>query len=183
MNRTEWLYEVKQQLPSVETAVEIGVWRGDYSQQIINVLKPKTFYGVDPYELFEGMVSAPGPEYNTQEDLDALASAVENRLQHLNQSVLLRMTSVDAVAHFEDESIDFVYIDGDHTYRAVVQDLAIWWPKLKKGGIMSGDDYIKSITGKGYPFGVIPAVNEFVQDNNLELSVTKGANPSWWFTK
>jgi len=76
-----------------------------------------------------------------------------------------------------------VYIDGDHTYRAVVQDLAIWWPKLKKGGIMSGDDYIKSITGKGYPFGVIPAVNEFVQDNNLELTVTEGANPSWWFTK
>lgn len=52
----------------------------------------------------------------------------------------IRMPSVEAAALYEDESIDFIMIDGDHTFEAVCADIAAFLPKMKKGGIMTGDD-------------------------------------------
>ena len=47
-----------------------------------------------------------------------------------------------APAQFEDASIDFVYIDARHTYDAVMEDLEAWWPKVRPGGIVAGEDYM-----------------------------------------
>lgn len=66
---------------------------------------------------------------------------------------------------FEDDYFDFIYIDADHTYEAVKSDLESWYPKLKKGGIMSGHDYVEVTTS--VPFGVVQAVNEFLKKNNI----------------
>lgn len=52
----------------------------------------------------------------------------------------IRMPSVEAAALYEDESIDFIMIDGDYTFEAVCADIAAFLPKMKKGGIMAGDD-------------------------------------------
>ena len=52
----------------------------------------------------------------------------------------IRATAADAAAHFGDGSLDFVYVDGDHRYGAVLSDLTLYLPKLKKGGVMSGHD-------------------------------------------
>jgi hypothetical protein len=182
MHRTQWLNTVKQHLQTVDIVVEIGVWRGDYSLQIINSLQPKQFYGVDPYKLYPGMVSAPGPEYSNQNNLDILAEQVKNKLANHN-AVLHRMTSVESAELFKDNTVDFIYIDGDHTYEGVTQDLYAWWPKIKKGGVFSGDDYTTGTTGKGFAFGVIQAVEEFAKKHKYEYSVTTGSNPSWWLIK
>ena len=183
MNRNSWLGTVvKQQLVDCEIAVEVGVWRGDYSDAIMVSLNPKEFYGVDPYRLYPGMVSAPGPEYDTQAKLDDLALRVEARYEKKG-AVLIRETSERASQMFDDNSVDFVYIDGDHTYEGVMLDIQCWWPKIRPGGILSGDDHTSGTTGKGYQFGVIEAVADFVRKQGLQLKVTTGANPSWWVTK
>ena len=183
MNRHSWLTAtVLPQLGTVHTAVEIGVWRGDYSEMIVKSLKPEQFYGVDPYELFEGMVSAPGSEYINQSRLDQLAQRVQNKYAQWG-ATLLRDVSENAAKQFADDSIDFVYIDGDHTYEGVTTDITAWWPKVRTGGILSGDDHTVGTTGKGYSFGVIEAVADFAKQHNLEVSVTSGANPSWWVIK
>ena len=182
MHRTQWLNTIKQHLQTVDIAVEIGVWRGDYSMQIINTLQPNKFYGVDPYKLYPGMVSAPGPEYSNQATLDQLADSVERKFNSVN-AILHRMTSVESAEMFEDECVDFIYIDGDHTYDGVTSDISAWWPKIKKGGVFSGDDYTTGTTGKGFAFGVIQAIEEFANEHNYEYNVTTGANPSWWLIK
>lgn len=52
-----------------------------------------------------------------------------------------KMASVDAAATFADRSVDFVMIDASHDETSVTQDIAAWWPKVKPGGVMAGDDY------------------------------------------
>ena len=68
---------------------------------------------------------------------------------------IIRKHSVVAAADVTDGSLDFVFIDADHTYPAVVADIAAWWPKVKPGGWIGGHDYGKP------EFGVTGAVNEF----------------------
>ena len=53
----------------------------------------------------------------------------------------MRMTSLEAVREFVDESIDWIFIDGDHSFGAVRGDLRAWWPKVKRGGLVSGHDH------------------------------------------
>ena len=66
---------------------------------------------------------------------------------------------------FINSSLDFVYIDGNHQYSSVIEDLNIWYPKVKYRGIIAGDDY-------KYKFpGVIRAVNEFANLHNLNIEL------------
>lgn len=68
----------------------------------------------------------------------------------------LKGSSAEMAKHFEDGSVDLVYIDADHTYDGVVRDINIWMPKVKKGGYLAGHDYVE---GWG---GVLPAVNDTI---------------------
>jgi predicted O-methyltransferase YrrM len=68
----------------------------------------------------------------------------------------IKATSKTASKKFADESLDVVFIDLTHTYEAVKEDIALWLPKVKKGGILGGDDYHEN-----WP-GVIQAVDELL---------------------
>ena len=70
----------------------------------------------------------------------------------------MQMTSEEAVKHFDDETLDAVFIDLTHTYEAVKEDIQLWMPKVKKGGIISGDDYHPNWQG------VMKAVDELIPD-------------------
>jgi hypothetical protein len=54
----------------------------------------------------------------------------------------MRMTSVEAAGYFDDNSVDFLMLDGDHGYEAVRADIDAWLPKMRRGGVISGDDYL-----------------------------------------
>jgi len=181
-SRDGLLGQIKNELQQIDTAIEIGTWRGDYAVQMIEVLKPKHFYAVDPYRIFPGMVSAPGNEYDQQPTLDALAEKVVARLNEHGAS-LIRDISRNASTQFVDNSVDIVYIDGDHTYEGVKTDINSWWPKIKPGCILCGDDYVNSKTGKGFQYGVIQAVQEFVEEYNLELHVYTQGQKQWLVRK
>src|SRR5260221_412005 len=56
---------------------------------------------------------------------------------------------MEAVEDFEDESLDFVYIDANHEFRYIAEDLCEWTKKVKKGGIVAGHDYFYTKTGSG----------------------------------
>jgi predicted O-methyltransferase YrrM len=101
---------------------------------------------------------------------------------------LLKMESLEAAERFENGYFDIIYIDGSHTYEAVKADLNAWWPKLKVGGVLIGDDYweptgvwdgVKRTGAKeldGKPYGVKKAVDEFVESNEFELELGVGAD-------
>lgn len=69
--------------------------------------------------------------------------------------------SLDVVSQFEDESIDFIFVDASHDYENVLADITAWYPKLKPGGLIAGDDYTDCW------FGVIKAVNEYFIDKTV----------------
>jgi tRNA(Arg) A34 adenosine deaminase TadA len=100
---------------------------------------------------------------------------------------------------FAEESLDFIYIDANHKYEFVLQDLKLWFPKLRKGGIFAGHDFLKMnwnddnnssknrsiYNGNTYigEFGVNPAVEEFCNLLGYKNSVTDEWWGSWYFTK
>lgn len=164
----------------VDCAVEVGVWRGEFSAQMCNRLQPREFWGIDPYELYEGYTDKPGTEFNSQDSLDRLYRAVEANYHRINPSGsarLIRAHGCDAAQQFEDGSLDVVYIDADHKREAVQADIRTWWPKVREGGVLVGHDYIERSHVE--EFGVIPAVQEFLAENNLRFWITSEAFASW----
>ena len=78
----------------------------------------------------------------------------------------LRMTSTEASGQFADESLAAVFIDADHQYKAVRADIRHWYPKVKKGGVIAGHDYVP---GRPTSMGVVRAVTEAFVGKNLEI--------------
>ena len=77
----------------------------------------------------------------TQSQFDQKFETTKRRFAEFGDRVeFLRMTSSDAVSRFVDESVDFVYIDGNHEYKFVLNDIMLWYPKVKNGGYLTGDD-------------------------------------------
>lgn len=82
-----------------------------------------------------------------------------------------------------DASLDFVYIDAQHHYEAVREDLALWYPKLRVGGLFAGHDYLDGEVD-GDRFGVKRAVDEFAGEKGLRIGVTLERDyPSWFCRK
>ena len=84
--------------------------------------------------------------------------------------------SVDFAKTIPDNSLDFVYIDANHSYACVMDDMTAWTPKVRSGGIVSGHDYDIADVKK--------AVDEYIAKHQYELYITDDAvSPSWWFVK
>jgi hypothetical protein len=121
---------------------------------------------------------------------------------------MIRSDSVNGAELFNDESLDFIYIDANHKYEFVKQDMETWFPKLRNGGIFAGHDYLKmdwyadgnyaqnnkdkhiwTQTSSGnfdnYAglFGVNPAVDEFCKKYGYKFDLTNEWFGSWYFTK
>jgi predicted O-methyltransferase YrrM len=75
-------------------------------------------------------------------------------------------------------SPEFVYLDADHEYESVRDDIAAWWPCITPGGILAGHDYIAA-----YLPGVVKAVDEFAAANDFHIRLTQEPVPSWWVVK
>ena len=156
---------VIEQLPSNSVWVELGSWTGKSSAyctvELINKKKLKEFHCIDTWK---------GSEETAQKNMDivkqdTLFDVFKNNIKPVEKFVSIhRMMSWDSAKLFEDESLDFVYVDADHRYESVLKDLNAFWPKIKKGSYFGGDDYTK-----GHP-GVQKAVKEFFADKEIEVN-------------
>jgi hypothetical protein len=76
---------------------------------------------------------------------------LENTLPIRSVMTPMRMKSVDAAKTFEDESLEFVFLDASHEYEDVRDDIESWYPKVKRGGVLAGHGYSRTeSTGKAY---------------------------------
>ena len=154
---------------------EIGVRTGAYSQTICKYGKPTELYSIDPYALpyrdkRSRLLGAERQEAFYQE-------AVE-RLKPYEFCRIIRMESLEAVASFEYESLDFVYIDGSHAFDYVMCDIIEWAKRVKPGGIVAGHDYYKFRDSE-----VVMAVDIYCKVHGIKIQLTDERTPSWWFTK
>ncbi len=105
--------------------------------------------------------------------------ALDKVRDYPDQRRILRMTSLQAAVHTPDGSLDFCYIDADHSYEAISADLRIWWRKLRSGGILAGHDYLNPA------YGVNRAVTEFAAERALHvhLVIEHQNDASFWIEK
>jgi len=81
----------------------------------------------------------------------------------------IKMDSITASTLYDDNSLDFVCLDADHSYKAVTNDIRSWYPKIKTGGILGGDDYH------------MDSVNKSVNDNFKNIKNTSPNDCSDWY--
>jgi hypothetical protein len=154
-------------------AAEIGVLRGDFSRHILGKWPGARLHLVDPWEAqAEGYIDINNANASVQDA--ALASTRRNVAEHAARVELVRDFSLPAAKRYADAFFDWVYIDADHRYESVVADIAAWWPKVKRGGILAGHDYVFDGDYAVGRFGVMTAVLEFALRENLQVSVTFG---------
>jgi hypothetical protein len=156
-----------KQMPKNAICAEIGVWRGEFSREIGRRTRPRELHLVDPW-LF--MPSFPtrwygGKAAKDQVEMDEIYQSVCARFADQPQVVVHRRKSMEAVASFTDGYFDWIYIDGDHSYEAVKEDLSNWTQKVKQGGFVTGDDYTWRDENNALP--VRRAVDEFVAARNI----------------
>jgi len=154
-------------LPSDSICAEIGVLRGDFSEKILTVLKPKTFYLIDPWsesaETYGKDLNFLKTAYSTNEDYSIVHTRFLSEISN-KQVIIKRKFSYDSVNDFPDNFFDFIYIDSCHLYSCIKKDLTDYLPKLKSNGLMCGHDYTDFDE-----FGVIQAVDEFIQEYNFRF--------------
>ncbi len=119
--------------------VEVGVAAGEYLEILVKSNPQMQFYGVDPWAPQKGY-----RDYTRQKTFDNLQTEAYKRLRPYPNCEFLRKTSMEAVQMFQDNTLDFVYIDADHSFKAVTEDIHEWLEKVRPGGILAGHDFATS---------------------------------------
>jgi SAM-dependent methyltransferase len=127
-------------------AVEVGTCWGGWAEFLANKGKFSHLICIDPYKVYPTEIYNDALNTMTQAQCDQKFKAVEARLCKdrsdlaMTKIILERKESEQASLHFTDNSVSFVYIDGNHHYSEVLKDLCFWWIKVKPGGLLAGDD-------------------------------------------
>jgi hypothetical protein len=140
-----------------KVGAEIGVERGLFSESICK--KGLKLYAIDPWIAYKKR------NHISQNEFDHIYEEAKKRLKSYDCTII-RKTSLDAAKDFEDESLDFVYIDGAHDFKNVTDDINIWSKKIRKGGVISGHDYIL-IERRNDIVEVKRAVDAYVSKNKI----------------
>ena len=164
--------------------VEVGVQEGAFSAHLLQHWKGRRLYSVDPWREFRasGYVDIANVPQARQDEL--YVQTLQRLLPLEGRSVVWRLTSREAASILPDGSLDFCYLDADHRYEAVKEDLHLWFPKVKTGGLLAGHDFIPDGQYAFGQFGVQRAVHEFISEKDLELMLTAELQfPSWFVLK
>ena len=142
----EWLYDrMIGRAPHTATFVEVGCWLGKstayFASRIRDCGKAIAFYAVDTWQ------GSPNEPAMVEAVAQAGGSVFELFRTNMREAGVLdvirplRMPSVAAATLFANDSLDFVFIDADHTCEAVQADITAWRPKVRAGGILAGHDW------------------------------------------
>jgi hypothetical protein len=199
INRIDLIKKITRGFPYGYGA-EIGSFKGEFAKEIVENWGGNLFM----VDVWRGL----GDEYkdasNHNNHTNAYAEAMKSIEGYEDRAVMMRGSSQVVSEMFEDDCFDFVYIDANHAYDFVIQDIELWYPKVKEGGYLLGHDYIDmdwekdphfadcygkdkhiySSTGFYFGvFGVNPAVDEFCKTNNYELTLTHEWFGTWMIKK
>jgi len=157
-------------------AVEVGVQWGDYSDQLLNAWGGHLVL-VDAWRHFATDYNADPANVSDGEHLTRMVHTARRFLHH-EQVSIIRGLSASVARLFADGSLDFVYLDANHSRDMVALDIAAWKPKVRTGGVLAGHDW-GARENEGW--GVRPAVLEHFTESRV--LVTKDPYPSWAVVK
>lgn len=158
--------------------VEVGVLTGAYSRIVLAKWNGKQYHMVDPW-----CKQDPLDYRESTNDFADWEGAYHEckEMQTTDHRVILhRQTSEQASKHFDDASLDWCFIDGNHALEWVLKDMDLWWPKIKPGGLFGGHDY-GDLIGGGWYCEVKSAVDQWSLKNACRVELTPCS--SWWIRK
>ena len=144
--------------------VEIGCWKGRSTSYMgVEIINSKNKIKFDVVDTFRGSAE------HGNVDSDKLFNEFTTNTEPVRSAIntVHKMTSLQASELYSDNSLDFVFIDASHDYTNVLADIKAWYPKIKFGGTMSGDDYCSDWRG------VVDAVNEYFGAKNIKVYGTQ----------
>ena len=164
-----WINFINSQ--NIKDVCEIGVYRGDFADKMLNKCPQlKTYHMIDPWENLKDWNK---PSNKSNETFDIYYSEVIKKIDKFRDKVLIhRGETKNVVDEIADDSLDFVYVDGDHTLRGIMIDLLKIYPKIKNGGWIGGDDLCCNIFQHSIewePTLVFPVVVYFAEANFLNV--------------
>jgi len=179
MNSRDELPEYFKSL-GYKVGAEVGVFKGEFAKKFCDAgIK---MYAIDPWIGFGGQ----GKHQRFQDVQDGYYEYTKNVLFLYPDCAIIRKTSMDALNDFKDGSLDFVYIDGDHNFRHVAEDIYEWVKKVRVGGVVSGHDYYDtSYTAQNMICNVKTVVDAYVklfEIKNLQV-LTGDSTPTWLWQK
>lgn len=194
-DRTDMALVAEMYFKQTGNAVEVGVWEGEFAAHNLKSWKGH-YYMVDKWAHRQGGDNDKNmPDAGSWEQV--LDKAKQNVFPFDGRARIFKEESVAAVVHFNDNRFDWIYIDAQHDYESLKADLNAWWPKIREGGLFSGDDYgdagdkrwseTYGDVANQYNWGVQKAVEEFAAQVGRQVHVTwmndKSATPSWYIIK
>jgi predicted O-methyltransferase YrrM len=171
------------------TYVEVGTFNGEFAEKICRFSQPSRLFCIDPYESYGEF-----RDCINDLNLESIYASTRARLDIFSDRIeFLRKFSKEAALDFKDHTLDFVYIDANHQYKFVLEDIVAWYPKVRAGGLLCGDDAVDTDDSKrnaegdveivwerndqGRPkvwgtYGIIKAVKEFAGKYNVEAIIS-----------
>jgi predicted O-methyltransferase YrrM len=144
-------------LPKQGVVAEAGVFKGDFSQMILDKCQPKQLYLIDVWAGKEG-----------QEHLEQVKNRFSKEIQN-GQVIVHQGQSTTVLKEFPGSNFDWIYLDTDHTYQTTAAELKLSTHVLKNDGLILGHDYVTGNWNGGVRYGVVEAVNEFCLQNDWEF--------------
>lgn len=141
-NREEFSSLAQKYFNNTGNAIEVGVFNGRFAKHNLKHWK-QDYYMVDSFDEIreDDVKSGVTPDKNGH---DGYKNCENLRKTHGDRVKIIKGLSTDVAKTFEDGFFDWIYIDAMHDYKNVRDDLEEWWPKLRDGGIISGDDFYSS---------------------------------------
>lgn len=160
--RSTLVQMIKDVVENPTYGAEIGVYKGETSRLLLQTFPNLLLHMVDPWKQWSEDSSYRRHKRTgnlTQKEWDFVAiDAIGNVMEFENRYIIVKSTSHDA-AEFID-GLDFVFLDGNHMYEHIKEDIDLWILKIKQGGLLAGHDF-----GGRYK-GVVKAVdNKFGREN------------------
>jgi len=162
--------------------IELGVWRGKLSRALLMGHTGLMLYMVDSWAADGGDYLDPKGDPKAFKSLQEMAEALDRATRvtgfAASRRIVQRAKTADAAQRFENLSVDFVFVDADHSYEGCKADIDAYWPKIKHGGWLSGHDYDRPNRPK---FGVKRAADAFAAA--VGSKVETGRNTTWFIRK
>ncbi|MFB6186102.1 MAG: class I SAM-dependent methyltransferase [Halobacteriaceae archaeon] len=147
---------------------EIGVWRGNNARRLCEILDIEKLYLIDPYDKYDEWDFP-----HAHEDISHAENEARDKLSEYDCVTWIKDYSDEAAKQIEC-NLDYVYVDGNHSYEFVKSDLELYYDLLAEDGIIAGDDIHFS--------GVALAVSEFAVGQDLQPHFEKLCS-DWYFIK
>lgn len=163
--------------------VEVGAWLGkSTSYMAVEIAKSRKDIKFDAVDTWEGSPNEPGhQEFIEKLGMSLYDKFLDNMSPVINYVNPVKGLSEEVSKLYDDNSLDFVFLDASHDYESVKKDIDCWFPKVKQNGVIAGHDYNEDGTPGVAWVGVVKAVNEFFGVENI--TVRKVHAGTWLFRK